>query len=618
MRGSIALFFNLLFRLAAPLVVMLLCDAWATGAPLTFAAGTVTDEDRGSHAVELPYLTEAEPWAGAHHYDLAFRADGVPRPRLRIVPDDCVRSLQVNGVAVDLSRVGGGRLCDFHSGFDVDVGRLVHDGDNRITVDVDNIAGRHGLHVYSVRAGPWWDWRSLLAGLLLVPACFLGLGLLRLPASHRWIAAALVALAGWVRYHYVFEWHPPELFAFSDMGLYVERARDILAGGTDPEQAFQPIGYPLLLALSLRLGKDLALVDWTHVVAGWLTVVLVWRASARWLRGWSHLAVLAIAALHFPFIALSGFFMAETVFTLQLALLAYCLSRFPFPWKPGHALVLGAVYMSGLWFKGNDTFFGPLAIVWIGVWIFARRGWRTTWAPLARRAVVPVACFAAGAALVLASHAAYTRVHFGAAQVSAPTSSLNFVEGKCPWKVNIDSRGRRWHSPLFIQLGENDEKRWSRPFTDTDYFWHQGLECVRRDPAVVATSLRYVYYLFFDNQLWPVNATTYGNLSRWYGMAFAGLLFPSLLLGAVLVARRPRSRLALVGMMAVSIALCSWVFKSEMRYRVPFDVVFIPLAVVGMTWLAARLRRAQRPSSPSETPSTAFASVSSSAESATT
>jgi hypothetical protein len=575
---------------------MLLCDAWATGAPLTFVSGTVTDDAGRTRTIELPYLTEDEPSAGGHHYELAFRAAGTPRPRLRVLPDDCVRSLHVNGVAVDLSRVGSGRLCDFHSGFDVDVGRLLHQGDNRLTVDVDNLAGRHGLAIYSLRAGPWWGWASLVAGFLLLPACFVALGALRLSPTHRWIAAALVALAGWVRYHYVFEWHPPEAFAFSDMGLYVERARDILAGGTDPEQAFQPIGYPLLLALSLRLGRDLALVDWTHVVAGWLTVVLVWRASARWLRGWSHLAVLAIAALHFPFIALSGFFMAETVFTLQLALLVYCLSRFPFPWKPTHALVLGAVYMSGLWFKGNNTFFGPLAIVWIAAWIFARRRSRfvSTWVPLARRVVVPIACFVAGAALVVASHAAYTRVHFGAAQISAPTSSLNFVEGKCPWKVNVDSRGRRWHSPLFIQLGENDEKRWPRPFTDTGYFWHQGLECVRRDPAVVATSLRYVYYLFFDNQLWPVNATTYGSLSRWYGMAFAGLLFPSLLLGAILVARRPRSRLALVGMMTVSIALCSWVFKSEMRYRVPFDVVFIPLAVMGIAWLAARLRREKK------------------------
>jgi hypothetical protein len=406
----------------------------------------------------------------------------------------------------------------------------------------------------------------------------------------------LVALAGWLRYHYVFEWHPPELFAFSDMGLYVERARDIVAGGTDPEQGFQPLGYPLLMALSLRLGRDLALVDWIHVVAGWLTVVLVWRTSARWLRGWSHLAVLAIAALHFPFIALSGFFMAETVFTLQLALLAYCLSRFSFPWKPSRALVLGIVYMSALWFKGNDTFFGPLAIVWIATWIFARRRGRghSTWIPLARRVAVPIACFAAGAALVVASYAAYTRVHFGAAQLSAPTAALNFVEGKCPAKVNIDSRGRRWQSPLFVQLGENDVKRWPRPFVDTGYFWHEGLQCIRRDPAVLATSSRYVYYLFFDNQLWPEDSTRFASLSRWYGMAFAALLFPSLLLGAILVARRPRSRLALVGMMAVSIVLCSWVFKSEMRYRVPFDVVFIPLAVVGIAWLAARLRGERR------------------------
>ena len=53
----------LLLGLAAPLVVMLLCDAWTTGAPLTFASGTVTGDDGRPRTIDLPYVTDDEPSA---------------------------------------------------------------------------------------------------------------------------------------------------------------------------------------------------------------------------------------------------------------------------------------------------------------------------------------------------------------------------------------------------------------------------------------------------------------------------------------------------------------------------------------------------------------------------
>jgi hypothetical protein len=73
-------------------------------------------------------------------------------------------------------------------------------------------------------------------------------------------------------------------------------------------------------------------------------------------------------------------------------------------------------------------------------------------------------------------------------------------------------------------------------------------------------------------------------------MIYSGLLFPGILAGAAIVVRRPWRRSGLFVVLALSIVVCAFVFKSELRYRVPFDVVYIPLAVLGWSWVGARLR----------------------------
>jgi hypothetical protein len=72
-------------------------------------------------------------------------------------------------------------------------------------------------------------------------------------------------------------------------------------------------------------------------------------------------------------------------------------------------------------------------------------------------------------------------------------------------------------------------------------------------------------------------------------MFYSAVLFPGILIGGVVIAVRARRRLALVGLLGVSILVCSWIFKSELRYRVPFDVAFLPTAVIGWSWVMARL-----------------------------
>ena len=577
--------------LAAPMMVLLAGYAWTDRPPLVFATATMGGPRGSMRAVRLPFHDEGQEQA-TYRYDVILTAAGSWRSGLRIVPDDCARSLVVNGEKVALDGIDPLKLCDYRGGFVVDVGRLLHQGNNRVEVEVENMGGPYGLTIHSVRGSEASGWRALVILLALVAACagacFAAGRRLRMAPASRWVAAVLLALAGWLRFRYVFDWHAPECFLFSDMENYADMAREYVRGVTSTYQTFQPSGYPLLLALSLRLRGDFVLLYWAHVLAGWGTVALMWRASARWLGERAGLWVLGIAAVHVAFIVLSGFALAETIFTFQLALLFYCLARFAFPWKPSHALLIGLVFMSMLWVKGNATLFGPLVIAWMAFWVLSRP--RAEWRRRARRVALPAAAFCAGAALVVASHAAYTHARYGHARLSAGTAALNLVEGKCPAKYNVDSNGKHWISPLFVQIGEMQEKRWNRPFTDDRYFWSQGLACIREDPWVVAKSARYVYYLFFGNKLWPPNLTDDSTFMRWSAVLTSALLVPTLGMGIVIVGRRPRRKAMLYVLLGASIILCAWVFKSELRYRVPFDVVFIPIGVLGASWVVARIR----------------------------
>jgi hypothetical protein len=585
--------------IALPLALLAIAHALTARDTARISAATLTTPAGSARAVTLPYTSRHEPSRALYAYRVTFEMNA-PRAALRIVPDDCVRSLLVNGAPVDLSRFGPSKLCDFRGGFTVDVSSHVKAGANVVEVTVENLEGPHGLAIEMIPGAASREWLAWLVLVLLVAACAPAVRSVMArrepPSVLSWAAAAvLVALAGWIRYRFVFEWHPPNNHVFSDMANYVERARQLRQGYTDEYQSFQPLGYPLILAASLKFAGNASLTYWTHVACGWATVGLVWRATSRWLGERAGLFALALSALHYPFISLSGFFLAETVFTFQLAALAYLLVRCAFPWRAPVAFAIGFVFMSALWIKGNNTVFGPLAVAWLCAWGWRRSRGAGSLAHRARRAVrrvmVPVSAFVAGAAVVVASHAAATHALYGHAQMSASTAALNFVEGKCPEKENSDSNGSTWLSPLFVQLGERGVHHWPRPFTDQGYFWAAGWRCVRNDPTVIVTSFRYVYYLFFDNQLWPSNTDALAGLNRTAGMVFSALVFPGTLIGALLLARRPWRRSTLYALIGVSILVSSWFFKSELRYRVPFDVVFIPVAVLGWRWLLVRLFR---------------------------
>ena len=149
---------------------------------------------------------------------------------------------------------------------------------------------------------------------------------------------ALFLAAVVLRYVFIFRLHPPSRYIFSDMAGFVNRAQHIIDHRFPLDDTIFPPGQHLLIAASgvLFHGYD-TLVLWAHLIAGVLTCYWVWKGSERYLGRTGSITALGACTFHFPFIALGGYYLAETVFTSLLALLFLLTARMPFPWTPSPA-----------------------------------------------------------------------------------------------------------------------------------------------------------------------------------------------------------------------------------------------------------------------------------------
>jgi hypothetical protein len=188
-------------------------------------------------------------------------------------------------------------------------------------------------------------------------------------------------------------------------------------------------------------------------------------------------------------------------------------------------------------------------------------------------------------------HGAFTYRAIGEFEMISSEGGLNFVEGKCPSKRNFDSTGAAWYSPLYGQLGITAAKQWDRPFTDSAYFMNEGLKCIRRNPVVLVTSLEGIPFLFVGNFLWPASQFTTAPLTRLYDQVLGLWLAIGLAIGYrslwPLTVRTYPVFIAWALPM-LGLFLCVYVFKSEIRFRVPFDVWLIPVAASGWALLVSR------------------------------
>jgi hypothetical protein len=371
-----------------------------------------------------------------------------------------------------------------------------------------------------------------------------------------WIAASL-----W-RTWTVFVTMPPESTIYSDMWGYVTHATEVLDGIWDLGHFFQAAGLNFWLALHLKMtGGSFLTFKVFQILITLTTAMVAYRLA---LRLWSQHKILAQAILVLMLfdaqgIWFSSFVLAEPLYGLllisSLFLLVKAYQEQSAIFYPGLA---GFVFMLSFYMKG----IAPFIVIFFGIWILLQN-WKFA------KKLSWLSSFAAGCLIVMGGHAALSQAYYGKAVISSTAGGLNFVEGKCPWKNNSSPSGR-WHSPLFTFLGENTAKTWSVPFTNQNYYWKQGLQCIQSNPWVMAESFRYIYYVFYGNPTWPSAGVNYAS-DHLASQIFHILIMPGFFLFFLLAWRNFRGLEGLCLTYFLGFFFAMWLFKSEARFRIPFD-----------------------------------------------
>jgi hypothetical protein len=373
-------------------------------------------------------------------------------------------------------------------------------------------------------------------------------------------------------------YHPLQSFLISDVANYVRIANFINQGTWDSFHFFQPIGFPFLLSIFMKFSQNWILPFTVfQTTVSLATVYFSWKSAERLLGKKTGLVALLVFALHVPWILYNGYALSETAYMFLLSLLLWQTQPLLENLTPRRSMFWGLTFFLAFLIKGTHVFLAPIFVIGL---LTGRN----------KRALVSsfVVCSSIGLGLLF--HGAFAYQKTGKFFLSASAGGLNFVEGKCPSKKNFDSRGILWWSPLYYQLRMSEEKRWPEAFDNSKYFMKEGLKCIGNRPIVLLESLENIFFLFYGNFLWPVQELKIGLLRTyelaWGFCSLAGIFF--YFLG--ICRTRDLESFLTWGAPIGAIFLCVYVFKGEIRFRIPFDVYIIPVAIKGWGYVLAKER----------------------------
>lgn len=373
------------------------------------------------------------------------------------------------------------------------------------------------------------------------------------------------------RLYYATVIHPPETFFHSDMQIYGNIADSILRGEWKVSHFFQPVGFPLIVA-----GIKLLTEKWTYwlavlqAITGTLTILFMSRAvKILWGKS-GEIATLIAGLIHVPWILYTGYAMPETIYTFLISILLWSsVGLLKKEQKYFYSFIWGLTFIIAFYIKGQHAFLLPLFLA--GIYFLNQKN--------IGYALVISAIVVTG----MVAHWNWSYAKTGVGKISADAGGLNFVEGKCPSKKNTDPETNiTWWSPLYHSLHMSEHKRWDQPFSNSSYYMKEGMKCIAKNPWVMVQSLESVPFLFFGNSLWPTNWQPFGEKVRLYEVLFVFFAIPGLLIFFLWAALHKKlGEIIIWGLPVLSLFLCVYVFKSEIRYRIPFDVFIIPMALKG-------------------------------------
>ncbi|HEY8088527.1 MAG TPA: hypothetical protein VIF09_11795 [Polyangiaceae bacterium] len=400
---------------------------------------------------------------------------------------------------------------------------------------------------------------------------------------------------------------------FSDMGGYINRAQQAAYGKGDPYPVFvtlYPPGAHLVYAAEMKLvgfshHAPMLLLNccWGAVVAPCATLLAL-RIDRR-----LEVAVPVglFVGLWYPLLAFSGFFSSEQPYAGALALSAWLLVR---QVETGKGAVLLGLSSSIAYLIRPQIVMTLGVLTLVGVFLLLH--------PFLARAVPALRRMRAPAlrlgTLVLAGSILTATVIFGAVRYHWLTGRWGLVSDNSAmtrlWadtnygKVQ-STQGFFFESPPKNETGEHRELVVDGYVGDPAVLERARLNEVHymSTGERVVRWVRNVRLLFVDNSLWPDSMHQGdGWRARWYAATEGVLLVvlcPLALLGIVRAFVRPAVSRVVCATHVLTMLVVAAFFFAEQRYRVPYDVFLVLLALEGTTWIGTWVpRRRRAPPSP--------------------
>ena len=383
-----------------------------------------------------------------------------------------------------------------------------------------------------------------------------------------------------VRLVFSLDIHPIQNFIFSDMNSYLDISTRLSLSDRSLANVFYPIGYPLFIMLVSKVLPNLFFptIAILQSLMGLISLILLYAISKNILSQKFRLIFLIILACYYPWIDFGGYLMSETLATLLLILMVY-LSFFSFNhrnllWLFFLPIVIGL----GTLVRANLLLPGVFLILWL-----AARG-------ITARGVIVLSC---GFILTFLLSSQIYHYYGGISSPMALNGGLVFMDGQCLLRGATDSNGWSFGAPVFTQRNLQVEESFDQPFTNSGYFYRQGINCLIANPIRIIEKPTELYYLFFGNVAWPSSDQPgYDVAMRISHALFNITVFPGLFIATYLFIKERKkifkTRLAVLAIVVLSLVATTIVYYADIRYRLPFDGFLILLSLWAYQSLALK------------------------------
>lgn len=387
---------------------------------------------------------------------------------------------------------------------------------------------------------------------------------------------------------YVLRLHDPRKFVYSDMSLYVNLAKKFTRPGykLTPNDITHPPGATVVFSWLYKHDNTMSTMVWFQFAVCALTPLAVA------LLGWALFGkrnakiVLVLASIYFPFVEYGGFFLAEMqmilCIPLALALLIIAAKRERMVAVVGVALLGATVLSWAVALKALSLLAGGIGgVVFLAFW---------SGAPFKKKLAVVLTMAIGLAPVSIWLSDRCTTANEGHFCYSNNKNAADVLLGHygrvqtITWK-NPKGGTFTFGNPSDYQHGYTDKPVFHFGMTDSKANSDEAKRWMKAHPSqAVVLSLQHVFDMYATSA-WPSSATKEWQIMAVYQYLFiAFIFFPACMLLVDMLRKKGfrallKSSELLVLAPFLGLVAAVMIATGEPRYRIPFDSLFIVVAV---------------------------------------